>query len=273
MRSLRRSLFRLLNSTPERKVSRSYLKASKNGDHEQYLALAANYINLAQAFYGTTAHENINIRLTRVEQIFSCLWQHIKYAERLSDFEYMLASALVESTPKVCAIHSEEALVTKMRLLEPYVRFAFIAYEFEKWPIRWVALVLRIKLPELHGLLSQARCELCGTSWESLSEGERECLIAISISMEKSPDIKFNKALGRHIRLYPRVSQIRAQWLELRPELVEVRHRYISEREEREQMLKNIYNATLDAPLENPSLMDRVVNSVHFSRLRKIDIS
>lgn len=273
MGSLRRYLFRLFNSTPERKVSRAQLKAAKHEDREQYLALAANYAHLAQAYYGATAHEDADVRIARVEQVFLGLWQHLRYAERLSDFEYMLSSALIESAPEEGSIQSAEPLVTKLRLLSPRTRLAFIAYEFEKWALRWVALVLRIRIEALHQLLSEARCELCGVSWESLCDKERECLKAVSISLDKSPDIKFNKALSHQLSLYPRVAEIKAQWLELRPELVEVRHRYIPSQEERDQLLKNIYNAIIDAPMETPPLVDRMVNTVHFSRHRKIDVS
>lgn len=273
MGSIRRYFFRLFNSTTERKVCRAQLKAAKTEDHQQYLALAANYASLAQAYFGATAHEDAEIRIARVEQIFLGLWQHLRYAERLSDFEFMLSSALIESAPEEGPIQSTEPLVTKLRLLAPRTRLAFIAYEFEKWPARWVALVLRIRLDALHQLLSEARCELCGISWESLCDEERECVKAVSVSLDKSPDIKFNKTLSNRLSLYPRVGQIKAQWLELRPELVEVRHRYIPTQGERDQLLKNIYNSILEAPMDRPPLVDRIVNSVHFSRHRKIEVS
>jgi hypothetical protein len=56
-------------------------------------------------------------RASRVEQIFLALWQQLGYAERLSDFEYMLATLLVESTPADATITSQSPIVTKMRLL------------------------------------------------------------------------------------------------------------------------------------------------------------
>ncbi|HAV13414.1 MAG TPA: hypothetical protein DCX06_08005 [Opitutae bacterium] len=273
MGSIRRYCFRLFNSTTERKVSRSQLKAAKNEDHEQYLALAANYADLAQAYYGATVSEPAEIRIARVEQVFLGLWQHLRYAERLSDFEFMLASALIESAPEDGPIQSPEPLVTKLRLLDARTRFAFIAYEFEKWPIRWVTLVLRTKLNALHRLISEARCELCGVSWESLSDEERDCLVDVSVSLEKSPNLKFNKALSHRVSLYPRVSEIKSLWLELRPELVEVRHRYIPSQDERDQLLKNIFNVILESTMETPPFVDRMVNTVHFSRHRKIDVS
>lgn len=273
MAAIRRYFFRLFSSTPERKARRAQLKAAKGEDHEQYLALVANYADLAQVYFGSSVSEPVEIRMARVEQVFLGLWQHLRYAERLSDFEYMLASALIENTPNEGDIRSTEALVTKLRLLDPNTRFAYIAYAFENWPLRWVALVMRQRLPAIHNIISEARCELCGIGWQSLSEEERDCLVAISVTLDKSPDFKANKALSQRISLYPRVIEIKALWLELRPELVEVRHRYIPQQAEREQFLKNIYGAILDAPMERPPIMDRMVNTVHFSRHRKIDVS
>lgn len=273
MGSLRDYLFRLAHATPERKASRRHLKQAKNGDTEAYLALTSYYLDLSLVYFGGCLHEDYELRISRVEEIFKALWQHLPYAERVSDFEYMLACALIESAPDKGTILSPEALVTKLRLLAPKTRFAFIAYEFEKWPLRWVALLMRIRPRALHRLLSEARCELCGISWESLAEPERECLEAISASMDKSPDVRANKALSQQIATFPRVGEIKALWLELRPELVEVRHRYLLELEGRERLLGNILKSVQSAPMNQPKLVDRVVNSVHFTRHEKIKVS
>lgn len=273
MGSLREFFFRLSHSTPERKASRRHLKQAKNGDTEAYLSLTANYLDLSLVYYGGCLHEDYELRISRVEQVFKALWQHLPYAERVSDFEYMLACALIESAPQKGTILSPEALVTKLRLLAPKNRFAFIAYEFENWPLRWVALLMRVRPRALHRMLSEARCELCGVSWESLVEPERECLEEISISLDQSPNLRANKALCEKIATFPRVGEIKAQWLELRPELVEVRHRYLLEAEDRERLLGNILLAVQTAPMNQPRLVDRVVNSVHFARHAKIKVS
>ncbi|MGZ0654730.1 hypothetical protein ACWPKO_16065 [Coraliomargarita sp. W4R53] len=273
MSSLRSFLFRLTYATPERKASRAHLKKAKAGDSEAYLALAANYLDLALVYFGGCLRENPETRYARVEQVFTALWQHLPYAERVSDFEFMLASALLENAPNHGSIASSEALVTKLRLLAPKNRFAFIAYEFENWPLRWVALLMRIRPRALHRLLSEARCELCGISWESLSEEERECLEAISISMNESPNLRANKALICRVSTFPRVTEIKALWLELRPELVEVRHRYLPQPIDREQLLDHILKAIKTAPMTRPPLVDRVVNTLHFARHVKIKVS
>lgn len=273
MSSLRSYLFRLTHATPERKASRAQLKLAKTGDTEAYLALAANYLDLSLVYFGGCLREPAQTRFARVEQVFTGLWQHLPYAERLSDFEYMLADALLENAPNNGTITSPQALVTKLRLLAPKNRFAFIAYEFENWPLRWVALLMRIRPRALHSLLSQARCELCGISWQSLATEERECLEAISISMDESPNLRANKELCRRIATFPRVSEIKAQWLELRPELVEVRHRYLPEPTDREQLLGSLLKAIQTAPMTQPPLMDRVVNTLHFARHAKIKVS
>jgi hypothetical protein len=273
MGSLTDYLFRLTHATPERKACRQHLKQAKNGDTEAYLALTSYYLDLSLVYFGGCLHEDYELRISRVEEVFKALWQHLPYAERVSDFEYMLACALIESTPEKGMILSPEALVTKLRLLAPKNRFALIAYEFEKWPLRWVSLLMRIRPRALHRLLSESRCELCGISWESLADPERECLEAISASMDHSPDVRVNKALSRQVATFPRVGEIRALWLELLPELVEVRHRYLLKPEGRERLLGNILKSVHSTPMNQPKLVDRVVNSVHFARHAKIKVS
>ncbi len=271
--SIRSFFFRLSHSTPTRRAGRAHLRAAKAGDHEQYLALAAHYVDLAQDFFGTTMAEAEESRISRTEQVFLSLWEQLGYAERLSDFEYMLATALIENAPMHGRITSPEPMVTRMRLLPPGVRFAFVAYEFEKWPLRWVALVMRQRPSALHRLLSEARCELCGISWESLCGEERACLEAISESLDKCPNVRANKALQERISGYPRVAEIKAHWLELRPELVEVRLRFQPDQEHREKILKNVLDAISKTPMQRPAIIDRMVNSVHFSRHSKIKVS
>lgn len=264
---------RLTHATPERKASRSYLKQAKRGEPDAFLSLAANYLDLAIVYFGSCSREPGEIRHARVEQVFSSLWQHLPYAERVSDFEYMLASALIENAPARCNILSPEALVTKLRLLEPQIRFSFVAYEFDNWPSRWVSLVMRLRPRELHRMLSEARCELCGISWHSLSKEERACLEAISTSMDASPNLRASQALCARIVAFPRVSQIKALWLELRPELVEVRHRYLPDSFQSERLLANLLKSIQTADMNQPRLVDRVVNTVHFTRHKQIKVS
>jgi hypothetical protein len=273
MGSIRRFFYRLTHPDSTRKSARSHLKTAKNEDREHFLALASNYVDLAQTYYGCSFSEKTEARMARVTQLFLGLWQNLLYAERLSDFEFMLADALIESQNEQAPIHSDDPLVIKLRLLSPQTRFADLAYVFGKWPLRWIALVMRINSTALHQILSEVRCELCGVSWGSLAEEERACLEAISTSLDKSPDVRVNKALGKRIRDYPRVSEIKAQWLELSTELVEVRMRYALTQEDREQLLKNILEAIAEEPMQRPQLVDRMVNSVHFSRHTKIKVS
>lgn len=271
--SLRRFYLRLTHASPERKACRELLLAAKKGDAEQYLALTSHYIGLVQAYYGNCLHEPADNRVARTCQLFVTLRQHLKYVERLSDFEYMLARALIDSGLDDGPIASSEPLVTRLRLLSPEVRFAFLANELGQWPIRWVALVLRLRPARLHRLLAEARCELCGFSWESLTDGEQACLLAISACLDNCPNFKQNQALAKQAADYPRVAEIKAHWLELRPRLVEVRHRYLPDDEQKAQILRQILSGVAEAPMLRPRLVDRLVNTVHFSRGTQIKVS
>ncbi len=273
MGNLSRFYNRMAHSTPERKVARALLKAAKQENHEAYLALVANYLDLAVTYFGSSRPEPVETRLARVEQVFLGLWQHLRYAERLSDFEYMLADALIENTDAHGPVASPEPLVTKLRLLPAHSRFVFLAHEFEHWSERWVTLIMRTRPSALHKELSQVRCELCGISWDSLAPEERECLTAISAAFNQCDNLRQNRAVCARTRQFPRVMEIKAHWLELRPELVEVRHRYLPAPDQRDRLLANILRGVARVPLRRPPLVDRMVNTVHFSRHAKIRVS
>jgi len=270
---MQRYLLQLTHSSPERQARRSLLAAAKRSDPESYLALAANYLDLAQVYFGNSLHEPHQIRQDRCGQIFTVLWQHLPYAERLSDFEYMLACSLIDNTPDPRSIQSQDALVVRIRQLDPRVRFALLAYEFERWSSRWVALVMRIQPKALHEMLAEARCELCNVSWGSLSSKEKACLVAVSYALDKCPNLRVNRALSQRIADCPRISEIKAQWLEMRSEMVEIRHRYIPNQRDREACLDRIFSDIHKKPMHHPALVDRVLNAVHFSRHARIRVS
>jgi len=273
MRPFKELYFRLTHATPERKASRSNLRKARNGDAEAFLALAAHYFDLALIYLGTCREEAVAARTSRIETLFTSLWRKIAYAERVSDFEFMLERALSENAPEDSLLDSPEALVGGLRSLNAQSRFALIAHDLENWPLRWVALLMRMRPMALHQLLSETRCALCSIDWQSLAKEERSCLVDVSISMASCPNPRANKALYRRILNFPRVIEIKSLWLELRPDLVEVRYRYLLEPDQREQMLRNLFSHIQASPRDEAPLIDRVVNSVHFSRHGKIKVS
>ena len=49
--------------------------------------------------------------------------------------------------------------------------------------------------------------------------------------------------------------------------------RYVLNQGEREQLLSNILDVIADSSMQRPALVDRMVNTVHFSRHSKIKVS
>ena len=273
MNTLRQTLLRLSHASPERKNCRAHLLAAKKGAPEQYLALAAHYLDLAQGYFENSLNEDRQTHLDRTGQIFAALWQHLPYAERLSDFEYMLAASLIGNTPRIGPVHPTDPIVTRIRRLDPQTRFALLAYEFERWSPRWVSLLMRCKPGTLHQLIAEARCTLCGVDWDPLSPEEKNCLVAISFALESCPKLKVNRALSKRFSRYPRIIEIKAQWLELRPHLVEIRQHYRLGSQEREASLNTLLSDISQKPMHRPALVDRVLNTVHFSRYARIKVS
>jgi hypothetical protein len=269
----RRPFARLKCSDDARNSARSNLRAAKNGNGEQYLALIAHYVDLSQTFFSCSfTTEPAEKRTARMIQLLKGLWQNLRYAERLSDFEFMLAQALIESSPEQDSAVPQEALTAKLGTLPPQTRFAILAHYCGNWPLRWVALAMRIKVPALHRLLCQARCELCDLSWESLAREERTCLEAISAALEQSPNIRTNQTLSKSTQAYPRVLKIKAQWLELRSDLVELRLRHAEDQASYQQLLTQTLTTTNENDMQRPPVMDRLLNSLHFSRHERIKV-
>ena len=96
---------------------------------------------------------------------------------------------------------------------------------------------------------------------------------AISASLENCSNVRANKLLSKRTRTIPRVKDIKAHWFELRPELVEVRMRYILDQTNREALLTAILDATAAESMQRPALVDRMVNTLQFSRHSKIKVS
>jgi hypothetical protein len=264
---------RLKCSDHTRNTARANLRAAKDGNGEQYLVLIAHYVDLSQTFLRCSFTEPAETRTARIIQLFKGLWQNLGYAERLSDFEFMLAQALIESSSKQNPAAPQEALSTKLCNLSPQTRFAVLAHYCGNWPLRWVALAMRIKAPALHRLLSETRCELCDINWESLNGEEQTCLEAISAALDQSPNIHTNQTLSKSTQAYPRVLKIKAQWLELRSELVELRLSHTADQASYQQLLTQILTTTTDNCMQRPPVVDRMLNSLHFSRHERIQVS
>lgn len=276
-RRIRRSWGRVLQTRRERAAGRAYLKeACLHHSREAFLALAARYINLVYLDSLAVSAVADTPPRERIIRIFSRLWQHLRYAGRLSDFERMLARTLTGNAPSgKTAAASLESNAPLLRLggLAPLHRFVYITYELEKWPLGWVALAVRLRPSRLHRPLAAARCELCDISWESLEPTERDCLEVLSASFDNHPDLRGMRALSHRFREVPKVAGIKAQWLELRSEMVEQRLLALPEDGERERILHEILEAISQESMYRPALFDRLVNSVRFSRPPRIQVS
>ena len=260
-------------SDPVRSAARLLLKSAKRGDREQYLSLAANYIDFTQYFLSCISGKCKEKRITLVALLFNELWKNLPYVKRLSDFEFMLATALIEGTRDQILTTSSCTIINRIRSLSPQRQFIYLAHTLGNWPLRWIALATRSRPSRMHRILSEIRCELCATSWEALKKEEKKCLEAISVELNNYPNVQINKSLCKRTLAHPRVMEIKANWLELRAELVEIRIRNALDPRERESLLSGILDAITDGSMKQPALIDRMLNVVQFSRHAKIKVS
>ena len=273
MEAIKSILSRSGRLAPSRNTRRAELRAARNRDSEQYLAICSSYLDLVSTYYGCSYSETGEARRKRVTELFIRIWQQLKYTERLSDFEYLLTKLLTEDATPQEPTSSSDPIKELLRKLPPHARFALIAYEMEHWPVRWLALALRKNSKRIHTLLSETRCKLCRINWESLNGEARQCLLAISRMFDHQPNIRRSKAISKQSHSCPEVTQIKAEWLELRAKIVEIHLRYRISEKEREYILRSLLESVPEAFMQKPGMVDRLINSVHFIKHKSIQAS
>jgi len=259
---------------PARSTQRARLRAARHKDRDHFLALAAEYLDFAAEYLAATIDEDDDARENRLIRLFLRLWECLPFTGRLSDFEHLFASALIRGIPDGGdAAPSGEPWLAKLRELDPRLRFVLVAHELERWDPRATALALRVKRSGLHRWLARARCELCGADWDSLDDRERACLDAVSRSLDASPKLAANRHLCQRVRRMPRVGRIKAEWLEARSALVELRPRLRLDDAGRERALGRLRDHVHPEAMRRPQVRQRLLNSLRFSRHPEINLS
>ena len=90
---------------------------------------------------------------------------------------------------------------------------------------------------------------------------------------DHQPNIRRSKAISKQSHSCPEVTQIKAEWLELRAKIVEIHLRYRISEKEREYILRSLLESVPEAFMQKPGMVDRLINSVHFIKHKSIQAS
>ncbi len=249
------------NAAP-RPALRKQLRLAIQGDHHVYLSLVDQYLNLVVEYLYLNGGGCTSEVSDTAQRLFFRLWELLPYTSRLSDFERMLTLALIGEKGSLSISHN--VLKSKIMRIRPYFRFLLVSHEMENWHRHWISLACRLKSKDLHDLILNMRCEMCGIDTSLLKDEERHCLNEICRDLESPFNLNKRAAMCTTIKQYPKIKDFKARWLEMKCELVELRQEIRLTNQDSERFIKELGNNLHSAKILQPQWVDRVFNIIHF---------
>ncbi len=243
---------------------RYWLKVGSRGDKKAYLSLIRCYINLVLEYLYFSGFEVEEERREVARKIFHGAWSRLQYANRVSDFEYLLFRILILHSAPIESIR--DSLARQIANLPPYQRFALVAREMEDWHPYWIGLAGRVKPKTISQWLKDSRCLLAHLESQDLCSRNRRVLKGVSRSFDRDLSDSKKLKLARHLEEYPRVKAFKSEWLELRCALIELRQDLRLPDEDQETFILELgMRLTADSFIQ-PLLIHRIFNFLRFNR-------
>ena len=201
-----------------------------------------------------------------LQSVFSSLWRSLRFIKRLSDFERALVvqlQALSENrSRKSCGTRNMKSLKSESKLL-------LVAHEMERWSMHSLRLAFRSKTLEIRRHLLELRAQLLKIDLNAVDRPTRELIERVNLSLDTDFSNRRRKNLIHAVAKSPVAKQFKAGWLLYRGEMVELRHQMRPTDEDRAQFMEKLLLEVSQEPMEKPTLADRLVNRVNFTRFPK----
>ncbi|MFW5883031.1 MAG: hypothetical protein ACOCVG_01555 [Verrucomicrobiota bacterium] len=252
-----------------RRERRQSMRAAARGDRSAFLGLTRAYLPLAAEYLALSGYADSAEREAALVRLFAELWTRVSYAQRLSDFERMLAEALIQTPAQEL---DECGLAAQVSSLDSRNRFLLVAHELEDWPLRWLGLATGLKVEDLRARMVRLRCYFAGLEPASLDDRGHHALHCIASTIGQPLTLKQQAHLCETVRQSEAVKEFRANWLEVRCDLIERRQDLRGELEQRQaDILHGIANAITYAEPRRPRIVEQVANRLAFSRYPELN--
>lgn len=241
---------------------RRQLRLARKGNLHAYRLLAAPYFNLVTE-YLFFCNWNRDEILRQAELVFRETWKRLPYLNRLSDWEQLLATTLVQV---VQAPDRPSPIERPGRLayLDPKDKLAIIAFDLENWSYYWLGLALRKRPDEVGETLLRARCEILGFEAGREDRPVRRLLRQVSEDIDGQICGRKRSQIQQRLARNPVARDFKCRWLEVRCSLVETRQDVRFSPEERRVFLGALENLSKEEMMR-PPLTARARNLVSFA--------
>ena len=245
---------------------RSLLK--KSGEHNPwaFTQAAACYIEFLSEYFYLLGFTSVDSRLEQIRATFLRCWQYAPYIRRVSDFERFLQIQL-ERLPASPSEGPSEESRSRMNDLDHTQRFLLVARNYQNWSYRALHLATRIKKSEIAHALTKLKCALIGFEADRLTDSEWELLLQVNDLIEGELKTREVRSIEKAIAKHPLLLKFKADWLQFRCDLAEIKDQMLIESEKVAQFKESLAGALNSVPIKQPRLRDALINQISFTRI------
>ncbi len=199
----------------------SNLHKAARGNHKSFCIVADQYLNFITEYLVVAGyHEEERIR-HYCGEIYHNLWLRIAYLRRVSDFESQLF-VLLKTIP-VNVAPFQDLLTQKLIMLNSLQRFLVVGRDLENWSAKNLSLSSRRTKQELKKPLFDAWIIMTGFRRDTIEFATNECMEKVVEHMKGILEQSEHRRLCKKVKQNAIASEFKAECLQLRCELVELR--------------------------------------------------
>lgn len=241
---------------------RRQLRLARHGHLHAYRQLVDSYFDLVTE-YLFLCNGDRHAVLHQAETVFREAWKRLPYLKRLSDWEHVIASTLINIRTAPAALPADHG-PGRLKLLEAREKFALVAFDLERWSYYWLGLALR-QSPETVGLtLFHARCRLLDFDPGNGKRPVSQLLKQVSRDLDGEVPPRKRGPIQQRLSRNPTARDFKSRWLDARCELIEMRQRMRFPAEDRNRLLAALESLSREEMMR-PPLRARARNLVSFT--------
>ena len=245
---------------------RKQLRKAAKGDTQAFEGVADHYLNFITEFLVISGyHEEERIQ-GYCREVLHNIWLRSSYIRRVSDFERQLFIFLKQIPINVAPF--QDLLIQRLVMLNSLQRFLVVGRDLESWSSKNLSLATRVPKYELRKPLYDAWKVLVGFRLSNLDFNTNECMEKVVENMEGALDHSQQRRLCKKVKENAKASAFKADCLNLRCELVELRQNARWDHETRSQFMQELLEDIATIEQLQPELSERLKNQVSFQCLQ-----
>jgi hypothetical protein len=241
---------------------RKQLRKAAKGNTLAFKAVANRYLDFITEFLVVSGYHEEDRIHSYSRKVFHNIWLRIAYIRRVSDFERQLFIFLKQIPVNVAPF--QDVLTQRLVMLNSLQRFLVVGRDLESWNSKNLGLATRVPKYELSRSLFDAWKMLVGFKSSELDFNTDECMEKVVENMEGALDHAEQKRLSKKVKENATASGFKADCLNLRCELVELRQNARWDHEVRTNFFTELLEDIASIKPLKPELSELLMNQVSF---------